>query len=62
MAVTGDGTFRLQTLPLKLMLTASVSLLNGCFIFAGAKSQEKLMVRFFNIAIDLTSMVYFTGN
>lgn len=47
MAITRGRTFRLQSLQLKLMLTAAASLLNGCFIFGGAKGLEKLMVRFF---------------
>lgn len=45
--ICGDYTFRLFYLRLKLMRTAVDSLLNGCFIFAGAKGLEKLVVRYF---------------
>lgn len=60
MDVTGDNNFRLQTLLLKLMPTASASLLNGCFMFAGAGSQEMLMVRFSDICdkFDINGLFY----
>ncbi|GER48452.1 formamidopyrimidine-DNA glycosylase [Striga asiatica] len=61
MAVTGEGTFRLRKLPLELMLTVSASLLNGCFIFAGARSRDKLMVIEKSIEVGADSC-QFPGN
>ncbi|XP_071929682.1 formamidopyrimidine-DNA glycosylase-like isoform X5 [Coffea arabica] len=45
MSCYGDYTSRLYNLLYKLMLTAVLSLVNGCFIIGGGKSLEKLRGR-----------------